>query len=499
MDHKKSFSEYFDCKEAKFAQKSLDYLDGKQLEYVIKLLDEPTQGRREWRDRGMRPSSRNLTNMVIEKSALLFMNQPPQQEIFVNRDATTSDEELSQKYNDILESSDWDEFMQNVDQVVRLLKTAVILTQYDEYDDSLMLDCLHRGNSYVRINPHSKKPVLLVYKTYEDEYEEYCYYRVFTEEKIEDWREKESTPGRPPEPPELVSTQDNPYGRIPMTTFYDTNTPRVGYWNVMPTDLIGVNESYNLHLVDTEFGASWNIHKTLFTNCEITNSISGSMQVSEQYKQPLPRQSVANDGALMGLSKIVHLDTTGVDSPFVEFKGPDLDLEQTTKLFATWVRDFASDWSVNVKLVGEGVANSGFQLIVEEFDNLELRKIRAKMFTTGLERMFDTIKDVWNYHYPATFPEDSYCGIVFALPSLPVETKSQEEVWTSKINQKRATPIDYYMEVLGLTKEEANAKWEETVEFYENNDGSAAEAVVEDDQEQQGSPQPQDSEEYEVE
>lgn len=494
MDHTKSLSEYFDTKYAKFAQMSLDYLDGKQLEYVVKLLDDPNYGRRKWKERGMRPMSRNITGMIVEKSAQVFVKHSPTQEVYNSNDDTEPNDDLSQAYANILEDADFDEFMQNFDQVVRLLKTGIILTQYNEKDNSIMLDCLHRGNAVVWIDPMTKEPTKLLYKVFEDEYAEYCYYRIFTADKIEDWREKEQQAGQPPEEPELISSEDNPYGIIPMATFYDTNAPRVGYWNVMPTELVNFNESYNLNLVDLAFGAAWNIHKTLFTNCEITAEGGGTYEVREQYGQALPRQvaSSGGDGAMMGLARVVQLDTTAVESPFVEFKGPDSDLTGSSNLFSEWARDYAADWSVRVKASGEGVASSGFQLIVEEFDNLELRGSRSKMFAAGLAELYDVVKVIWNTHQSFTeFPEDSVCVVTFPQPSMPVEKKEEEEVWTSRLNQKRATPIDYFMEVLGLTEEEANAKWEVVQEFYAGTEVEPSVVV--------GSPQvPEDAEEEEA-
>jgi hypothetical protein len=53
----------------------------------------------------------------------------------------------------------------------------------------------------------------------------------------------------------------------------------------------------------------------------------------------------------------------------------------------------------------------------------------------------------------------------FAEPHLPVDPQVQETVWSQKINEGRATEIDYLMHVNGMSREEALAKYEEILEF----------------------------------
>lgn len=461
----RTFSDYFNTPDAKLAQKALDYLDGKQIEHVISLLDDPSSGRREWRERGMRPNYRNIVGMIVEKSGMLFQNQPPQLELYPI-DSEESDDPQTQELTDILDDADWVEFFINVDQVVRLLKTAIVLVQFDDQNAKIILDCLHRGNAYVRRNPITREVVELIYRVDLDTEEKKALYRVYTNELIEDWVE-ELGPHRAKAT--LVQSQVNPYGMIPAATFYDTKVPRVGYWNTIPSDLIHLNEAYNLYLVDLEFGSSWSIHKTLFTNARIEGQVSSSTNIEQVHNSPLPRMTNSSPGVVGGLSKVVQLDTAGVENPFVEFKGPEVDLEAPTKVMSNWVRDYAGDWGVRVKVAGEGTANSGFQLIVEEFDNIELKKTRAKMFSTGLQRVFDAIKGIWNYHFPGTFSDNVVCYAEFSEPSLPTDKKQDEEIWSLRLNEKRATPIDYYMEAWGLTKEEAEEKWMEVRSFWMTN------------------------------
>lgn len=459
-----SFNEMFNSTEAKQAQKSLDYLDGVQLQHVIEMLDNTNYGRRQWKERGMRPQYRNVTGMVIQKSAMLWDQTPPIMEVW---NGDSSDETHSQHLNDLLNSVNFTEFMMNFDEVVRLLKTAVILQQFDELNARMTFDILHKGNCHIHCDPITKQILELVYMI-EDGYEndeEFHYYRIYTTEYIQDWKQSE----RPDSKPELISQEDNPYGFVPASQFHDTNLPRTGFWNKQSMDLVRFNDMYNLHLVDMEFAASWTIHQTLFTNAELEGGIGSDMVVSDVYKSVVPRQTSGGSGVPGGLGSIVTLDTTGVENPFVEYKGPDVDLMIPVKMFQQWSRDFASDWGVNIKFAGEGSADSGFQLIVESMDNLDLRTKRQRFMENGLERMYLILRDVMNMHFNA-MPPDSYLKVSFAPPHLPVDKKQQEEVWSMRISQGRATPIDYYMEVYGMTKEEAEAKWTEIQEFNQVND-----------------------------
>lgn len=453
-----SLNDLFNSKEAKQAQKSLDYLDGCQLEHVIALLDNPNSGRRQWKERGMRPQYRNFTAMVVQKSGMLWDNAPPLLEIW-NGDII--DEGLSQKFNDELDAIQFNEFMQNFDEVVRLLKTAIILQQYDELNGRMILDILHRGNCVVKADPFTKQIHELIYKVGEDGDEEYNYYRIITPEVIQDWRESEKPGSRP----EFVEEQENPYGFVPASQFHDTQIPRVGYWNKAPQDLVRFNDMYNLHLVDMEFAASWEIHKTLFTNTDMEGGSGNDQVVSEVYGSALPRLVSGQSGVVGGLGSIVTVDSTGVEQPFVEYKGPESDLLKLQTVYQQWSKDFAGDWGVNLKFAGEGSADSGFQLIVESMDNLDLRNKRQRFCENGLERFYNVYKRVMNTHFGNAYPEDSQLEANFMPPNLPVNQKEQEEVWTMRIEQGRATPIDYFMEVMGMTQQEAQMKWEDIQKF----------------------------------
>lgn len=449
-----SLSELFNTPQSKNARKSLDYLDGKQLEYVIKQLDDPNGGRKQWKQRGMKAIYRNVLGMIVNKSGLLFKDGSPKLELF--KDAKINDQQ-SELLSQALGDNDFNEFMINFDVVVRLLKTGVILTQYNDETKELIFDILHQGNCVVIYDSLSKQISQLTYKTGSDD--AYDYFRVYDNETIKDYRESKDAQGMEPE---LVERQDNPYGKIPAAAFHDTNIPRTGFWNVQPQDLTVLNDMYNMNLVDLEFAASWSVHQTLYTNCMIQSEASGSLETSEVYGGVVPRQGdVSGDSLIGGLSRVIQLDSNGVDNPFVEYKGPDLNLEMPARLFQGWVKAYAEDWSVRVKVDGEGQANSGFQLVVEELPNLELRQQRSRMMEAGMKRLYKCISTVWNQYEAKKLSEDLVLYASFSEPKLPVNRKDEEETWSLRIAEGRASRVDYLMDVKSLTKEEAELKIKE--------------------------------------
>lgn len=444
-------TDLLNTEDAKYAYKALEFYDGEQREWMEKYLSCPQKGRKDWKKRGLVPRTRNITKMIVDKSGLLYNDKPPMLNVRVGDNVN---EEASAKLQMLLETADWIEFFTNFDAVVRLLKTGIILVQYDTETQTLVLDILHRGNCAVVLNRNNKQINTLIYRTEGDCDSEEQRFRVWDDERVTDILVNKA--GN-----EVVESQmDNPYGFVPVAVFYDTNTPRTEFWNVIPDDLVSLNEMYNMHLTDSEFAASWSKLKTLFTNCRIDAGTADTV-VAEVYNSALPRMVPDQSAIIGGPSRVIQLDTMGVDNPFVEYKGPDINLEPIDQMFTRWIRDFASDWSVNVKAEGNGSVDSGFKLVVEEIDNLQLRKKRQRMAEAGFKRLYQTIKRVMNTVFGNYFPPESELFVEFAQPILPVNHKDEEDVWSVRIATGRASRVDYFMSVYGLSKEEAEEKIKE--------------------------------------
>lgn len=459
-----NISDLIDLKEAELAAKILDYYDGAQEKHMIRLLNDPNKGRKDWQSRGIIPRTRNITKMVVDKSGLLFNDKAPKLDVYVGESA---DEVQSAKLQAELEKVDWVEFFTNFDSVVRMLKTACVLVQYDEEDGQLVFDILTKQNSAVVLSSN-KKIDTLIYRTSGSDDDKVQEFRVFTKLLIQDIAVDEHGHES------ILMTMPNPYGIIPLAVFHDTNTPRVDFWNKTPNDLIQINDMYNLHITDSEYAASWAKLKTLFTNARIvTGNDDAQYEAVSVYGEALPKFVPTAGSVIGGPSRVIQIDTMGVDTPFVEYKGPEVDLEPIDNMVNKWVADFAADWAVNVKDANGGAADSGFKLIVEEMPNLELRKKRARMFEAGFKRLFAVIKKVMNFNIPGYFDEEAELFAQFSAPSLPVDQMAEEQVWSRRIAEGRASIVDYLMVTKGLTREEAITKMTEI-----QNDMSSKAATV---------------------
>jgi len=440
-----------DGNEAEFAAKALNYLDGKQEQELVAVLNDSDKGRKDWKKRGFIARHRNLTKMIVEKSGMLFKDSTPLLEIRANgsKEVNTA---ASESLMNLLDATEWQEVMINMDSVVRLLKTAILLVQWDDNNQTIVFDILHRANCNVIIDPLTKQIAVLIQRTGCSGDSEY--YRVWTAETIYDLvtvSQKTS----------VVDESPNSYGAIPATVFYDTTSPRAGFWVEAARDLVNVNEMYNLHLTDSEFAISWAKRPSLFTNCSLDGYSDESLEVVSVPGSVLPR-SVSRSPSITGGPDIaIVLGSSNGDAPFIDYKSPQIDIKPMDEVVQGWIKQTAADWSVRVRADGEKSANSGFQVVVEEVPNLELRQTRARMFEASFKRLYRALVIVTN----GALPADQQLFAVFPKPNLPVDPKEEEAVWTMKITAGRATEIDYFVEVKGLTPDEAMAKWIEITEF----------------------------------
>lgn len=454
----KQYAGLLDTDQAKTVKKMLDYFDGKQKKHMVELLNSYGIGRTNWQTRGIIPRYRNLTKMIVEKSGLLFNHCEPKLEVYTDDTEMTESVDETIALQSILNNASWMDTFINLDQVVRLTKTAVLLVNFDAESDNLVFDILHRGNCEVIINETNREVVMVVYIT--GEYNNTRSFRIISAEEYIDFE----VDGHG-NVANVVSTP-NIFGFVPVTPFYDTQKPRMGFWVEAQDDLISMNEMYNIHLTDAEFTAKWCKLPTLFTNLTPAGQQRNVETFYSDAEGPSARTMLFGNGGTApagnvgGPDRMIQMDGQGVDSPFIEYKSPQVDLKSLDEVFNQWVRDFAYDWSVRVKTGGEASANSGFQLVVEEIDNIQLRMQRQRMFEDGIEKMYDVIRKVWNTTHGQVFSETSELDVEFNKPNLPVDEKVEEEVWSIRIKEGRASVVDYFM-AKGFNRVDAENKVKE--------------------------------------
>jgi hypothetical protein len=457
----KEWVNMMDSTQAENVEKALEYYDGEQEECMEDLLDDPHKGRKNWKERGIIPRWRNITNMIVEKSGKLFKDNPPSVTVY-NDGANQVNIQATDLFLQELYKANWLDFFNNLDSSTRLVKTTMTLVQFDPIDRSLAFELLHRANSAVIMDSTMKHIVALIYKTSEQESIET--YRIITQDEYIDLIESEDETG------ERVTISNrilNPYGCVPVAVFHDTKKPRNGFWNKPGMDLITINELYNLHLTDSEYAISWSKLPTLFTNCSFSDS-NTQLELAVAYGQKLPQYMQAGSELIGGPSRVIQLDSNGVDSPFIEYKSPAIDIKPLDEVVNNWLEQYGSDWSVKMtnNYSGHSKANSGFQLIVEEIPNRELRQQRAKMFESGFKQVYKVIAQVLNIQNGRTvLPLDADAYIEFNQFTIPVDPATEQSQWDLMIKGNRASVIDYLVEVKGLSIEEAVLKAQEIKDY----------------------------------
>ena len=441
------------------AMKALNYFDGQQEQEIIKVLNDPSRGRRNWKKKGLTPRFRNITKMVVESSGMLFKDADPQFEIFP-KNSNETDITQNSYLLEQLARTEFGEFMHNLDQVTRLLKTTLVLVQWDQEDEQLAFDVLHRGNCEVVINPATRKPLAFIHRTGSDG--ETTRYTVWTKDQTFDLSETRNQIT-------ASSPMPNPFGILPIIPWYDTQTPRAGFWVEQDKSLVNLNEMVNLHMTDSEYSILWSKMSTLFTNMRPADGSTATMEVQETIGSPIPRlREVADAAASAGPGEAVVLSGNGVDAPFIEYKNPNIDLKPLDEVVMSWIQGVAGDWSVKVETSADGRAraNSGFQLVVEEMRNIDLRKQRQRMFEQAFKRFYKVVSRVLNTVEGGTvLDEQAELFAKFPEIKLPVDENQDEQVWQQRIEKGRATEIDYFMTKFGMSEEEAEEKWLSIIEF----------------------------------
>lgn len=233
-----------------------------------------------------------------------------------------------------------------------------------------------------------------------------------------------------------------------------------GNWNPIPQDLVQFNFAYNKHITDSEYSSQWSKFETMYTNVALPEE-GGYSGLANGFKSKIAaRNTITSQAGLIGgPSKVVQIAAPDGESPFMEYKAPKPELAPMDEMFERWFRGFAQDWSVNVDndANGYGGATSGFQLMVREIPNIELRKKRQRMMEQGFKRLYEIMLKMSEVADMGLIP-DTELMIEFAAPEMPVDEKAAEDIWDRKIKAKRATVIEYFMVQLGLDREQAEAK-----------------------------------------
>ena len=447
----------------------IDYLEGDQYDLLVKALNGNLDGgiglRYKWKKRGYMPTTKNIVTPIVEKSAGNLFVKPPVYNILPDS-AITAQPAPDARLEEIFNSSDFLSELQNINVYSRALKSIVILLQKHfegdrltvegnyQFDasmgDALLVTILHQGNSIVRTNPQRTKVTELAYITCGNVASGDYEWRYIDSDVIVDYKVKQ---GQQLDADTIVNP--NPDGIVPAVLHYDTKKVSTGVWVTPSDDLRTCQEAVNIHMTDLNYAIARNPGKPLYTNAKLKkNKDDGSQVIGKINAQDNVVPDQREDGwskieeGVGGIGSIVQLDA-GADSLFVEHKGPEVDLLGQYQVIENIINSMATDWSVNVKVAGSGTASSGFQLIVEELDNLNLQEQRKLQFTGTFRRLYDILKVMYPELTAGTLQ------VEFNPIALPVNQKEEEDIWVAKIEAGLSSPIEYLMKTEGLTREEA--------------------------------------------
>ena len=394
MSSYKDLIDNLTSKSVKSAQVAVDYLENDMLTHVENMLSQ-VHGVKEWRKRGFLPIFENPTRIMVERSSKSY-KEAPKRSVVVGESTSEGQTEI---YNDLLKTTNINFIGQDLDARARLLKASILLPQVDmdgqgRGSGKINLSVLSRNNCDIKINRMTGEIEGLLYTSGIVGLHDGQIYHHWTPELITDI-----------EGDKVTGERENPYGMVPAAILHDTRPPASGKLWSYPSweQLIQFSDGLNLFNTEALYNARFAMVGAPVTNMKI------------------PEGTVIGIGAPLKLG-----DSAGGDTPFFEYSSPSANVTE----FMAWLQPFkeaiADEMGVNLNYAGGGSAESGFKLIVEEFENIELRQqriIAAKQFEQDLYHVFAVMSQVHDWKL-----DINGIGVAdFTEPALPV---NKIEDWT---------------------------------------------------------------------
>lgn len=399
------------------AQVAVDYLENNLLCHMKALLKKHLE---KWESRGFVPIYENPTKILIDRSAKSY-KEPPKRSVTLNNEVN---EGLTETYNDLLRDTNLNFITQDLDARARLLKASMLLVQVDDETGIINLSVLSRNNSDIIYNRKTGVAEGLIYTAGLVGMNGGQVFHIWTPDNIYDL-----------EGDKVTGQMSNPYGIIPVAVLNDTRPPLGCLWQYPSWEqLIQLSDGVNLFNTEALFNARYGMVGSPVTNMDIP------------------------DGFVRGIDAPIKAGSDGGETPFFEFASPTANITE----FMAWMKPFreqvADEWGVNLSIAGSGTADSGFKLVVQEFENIELRQTRivaAKQFENDLYKVFAAMSQVhdWGLPLDATGVAD------FVEPNLPVNKTEDWTIASAQIALGLLSPEDYWKsDNPDLTEEELAVK-----------------------------------------
>jgi hypothetical protein len=211
------------------------------------------------------------------------------------------------------------------------------------------------------------------------------------------------------------------YKMVPAAVLFDIRPPRAGFWGkAVWQQLINFNNGINLFHTETKYNARFGAIGTLFTNM------------------------VIKPGQTIGPDAVVQVESVpGLENPFLRYESPSINLAQFTAWLDGFRENIGQEWGVNIKTAGEGSADSGFKLVVEELPGLQLRKKRQKPADTFEQDMYQVCLSLSRVHNLGLV-EGTKLKVTFPEPDLPVNLKEKAEIESMELAHNIITVEDIW-------------------------------------------------------
>jgi len=399
------------------AQKAIDYLENDMLCHMEALLKFHIK---DWEKRKFVPVYENPLRILVQRSAKTYKESPQRT---VNIDGVPSESD-TEKYNELLRSTNLNFISQDLDERARALSASLLLVQVDDETDTLNLSVLSCNNSAVEYDRKTGQLKGLIYTAGLVGMNGGQVFHIWTPDRIYDL-----------EGNKVVFDTENPYGIIPVAVLNDIRPPLGELWKYKSWEqLLQLSDGLNLFNTEALYNARYAMVGSPVTNMTIP------------------------EGTVLGIDSPLQLDGGAGETPFFEFSSPTANVTE----FQAWMKPFreqiADEWSVNLKVSGSGSADSGFKLIVEEFENIELRQKRivaAKQFENDLYQVFATMSQVHDWGLSV----DGEGIADFQEPSLPVNKTEEWMIDKEQLALGILSPEEFWKKYNpDLTEEELAVK-----------------------------------------
>ncbi len=430
-------------------EKRIDYYYDRQLPYLLELISnqfvhaDPLS---------LQPQFLNIVKPIINEISMIY--RAGARRTLVSDLGTEVSPKFLALWEFIMQNAKYESVMKTVNRMVNLCRTVLVKPSFR--NGQLKLDIMTPNSFDVIVSdddPTHAEAIFYARETNSDGlpkkivhlWDEKNYYRISSDGELI------PIPNNP--------KNINPYGVLPFVRFTD-DIPIDDFFVRGGDDLIVAQDNINIKLTQLNY---------------IVKMQSFSVPVLVGYRGP-ERITISP-----GKPVVIPLGGIGEQgSPDFRFESPNPQIKELiTLLEHEIVRIFRVYGISSADFSLQGSVKSGFALVMENMKLLEARENQLPFYESAEKELFEVIKRVWNYHakflppsHPfagVTFPDYIHLSVSINTISLPRPVNDEIAEWRFMLENKLATPIDYLMRKHKLTQKQARQRWQEVVEWWENN------------------------------